>query len=74
MFRFLLFSLLVPFVHREGFIGQQARDALLLCMSMSKKNDLVGSYIAEYSNVCPVSTDFMFLFLCSCFTYFFFFK
>ncbi|KAK6626133.1 hypothetical protein RUM43_006438 [Polyplax serrata] len=52
--KFLLFSLLVPFVHREGSIGQQARDALLLCMSMSKKNDLVGSYIVEHSNVCPV--------------------
>lgn len=56
-FRFLLFSLLVPFVHREGSIGQQARDALLLCMSMSNKNELVASYITEYSNVCPVSDD-----------------
>ncbi|KAL0272983.1 UNVERIFIED_CONTAM: hypothetical protein PYX00_005771 [Menopon gallinae] len=52
--KFLLFSLLVPFVHREGSIGQQARDALLLCMSLSKKNDLVGAYITENSNVCPV--------------------
>lgn len=56
--RFLLFTLLVPFVHREGSIGQQARDALLLCMSLSKKNDLVGAYITENSNVCPVRIIF----------------
>jgi hypothetical protein len=53
--RFVIFTLLIPFVHREGGIGQQARDALLLCMSLSKKNENVGSYIAEHSNVCPVS-------------------
>ncbi|PSN55373.1 hypothetical protein C0J52_01825 [Blattella germanica] len=52
--RFVIFTLLIPFVHREGGIGQQARDALLLCMSLSKKNENVGSYIAEHSNVCPV--------------------
>lgn len=53
--RFVIFTLLIPFVHREGDIGQQARDALLLCMTLSKKNENVGSYIAEHSNVCPVS-------------------
>lgn len=52
--RFLIFSLLIPFVHREGPIGQQARDALLLIMSMSRKYDSVGIYIAENSNFCPV--------------------
>lgn len=52
--KFLIFTLLIPFVHREGGIGQQARDALLLCMSLSTKNENVGSYIAEHSNVCPV--------------------
>ncbi|XP_066998841.2 FHIP family protein GJ17503 isoform X2 [Anabrus simplex] len=52
--KFVIFTLLIPFVHREGGIGQQARDALLLCMSLSKKNENVGSYIAEHSNVCPV--------------------
>lgn len=36
-------------------MGQQARDAMLLCMSLSKKNDEVGLYIAEHSNICPVS-------------------
>ncbi|XP_064482012.1 FHF complex subunit HOOK-interacting protein 1B-like isoform X3 [Ornithodoros turicata] len=52
--RFLIFSLLIPFVHREGSIGQQARDALLLCMALSRKNQSVGLYIAEHSNFCPV--------------------
>ncbi|KAJ9590796.1 hypothetical protein L9F63_016182, partial [Diploptera punctata] len=52
--KFVIFTLLIPFVHREGGIGQQARDALLLCMSLSKKNENVGLYIAEHSNVCPV--------------------
>lgn len=36
-------------------MGQQARDAMLLCMSLSKKNDEVGLYIADHSNICPVS-------------------
>ncbi|KAL1427482.1 hypothetical protein MTO96_017197 [Rhipicephalus appendiculatus] len=52
--RFLIFSLLIPFVHREGAIGQQARDALLLCMALSQKNESIGLYIAENSNFCPV--------------------
>ncbi|XP_071042061.1 FHF complex subunit HOOK-interacting protein 1B isoform X2 [Parasteatoda tepidariorum] len=52
--RFLIFSLLIPFVHREGSIGQQARDALLLCMALSRRNESIGIYIAEHSNFCPV--------------------
>lgn len=52
--KFLIFSLLIPFVHREGAIGQQARDALLLCMALSRKNDSIGIYIAEHSTFCPV--------------------
>lgn len=30
----------------------QARDALLLCMSLSKKNKNIGAYIANHSNIC----------------------
>ncbi|XP_012528772.3 UPF0518 protein AAEL005291 isoform X2 [Monomorium pharaonis] len=52
--KFIIFNLLIPHVHREGGVGQQARDAMLLCMSLSKKNDEVGLYIAEHSNICPV--------------------
>ncbi|XP_031841804.1 FHIP family protein AGAP011705 isoform X2 [Nomia melanderi] len=52
--KFIIFTLLIPHVHREGGVGQQARDAMLLCMSLSKKNDEVGVYIADHSNICPV--------------------
>ncbi|XP_044019833.1 FHIP family protein AAEL005291 isoform X2 [Aphidius gifuensis] len=52
--KFIIFSLLVPHVHRDGAIGQQTRDAMLLCMALSKKNHEIGVYIAENSNVCPV--------------------
>lgn len=53
-FSFIIFSLLLPYVHSEGSVGHQARDALLLCMSLSQKNSNVGTYIAKYSSMCPV--------------------
>nr|XP_020760377.1 FTS and Hook-interacting protein isoform X3 [Odocoileus virginianus texanus] len=52
--RLLLFSRLVPFVHREGSLGQQARDALLLLMALSAGSPTVGRYIADHSYFCPV--------------------
>ncbi|XP_064636306.1 FHF complex subunit HOOK-interacting protein 1B-like isoform X2 [Lineus longissimus] len=52
--KFLVFSLLIPYVHHEGHIGQQARDALLLIMALSSKNENIGRYIAENSDFCPV--------------------
>ncbi|XP_060515828.1 FHIP family protein AGAP011705 [Cylas formicarius] len=48
--RFIIFSLLIPFVHREDSIGMRARDALLLCMTLSIKNKEVAIYISEHSN------------------------
>lgn len=53
-FSFIIFSLLIPYVHREGSLGHQARDALLLCMALSQKNSNIGIYIAKYSSMCPV--------------------
>uniref|UniRef100_A0A3Q2I9A9 FHF complex subunit HOOK-interacting protein 1B n=1 Tax=Equus caballus TaxID=9796 RepID=A0A3Q2I9A9_HORSE len=53
--RLLLFSRLVPFVHREGALGQQARDALLLLMALSAGSPTVGRYIADHSYFCPVA-------------------
>lgn len=55
---FLIFSLLIPFIHREGTVGQQARDALLFIMSLSAENNVVANHIAENTYFCPVS--------CSC--------
>ena len=54
--RFLMFSILIPYTHREGTVGQQARDALLLIMALSAKHNHIGKHIAEQSNFCPVST------------------
>ncbi|XP_078118985.1 FHF complex subunit HOOK-interacting protein 1A [Sander vitreus] len=51
---FLIFSLLIPFIHREGTVGQQARDALLLIMSLSAENKRVAKHIAENTYFCPV--------------------
>lgn len=55
--RFVVFSLLIPYVHREGTIGQQARDALLHCMKISKQNLQIAEFIALHSNICPVSVQ-----------------
>lgn len=52
--RFLIFSILVHYIHREGHTGQLARDALIHCMSLSHKNEAVGKHIAKQSNFCPV--------------------
>lgn len=51
---FLIFSLLIPFIHREGSVGQQARDALLLIMALSAENHVVAKHIAENTYFCPV--------------------
>lgn len=61
----LIFSLLVPFIHRDGALGQQARDALLLVMATSASNHAVARYIAENSYFCPVSMS-VFVVVCVC--------
>ncbi|XP_053209144.1 FHIP family protein CPIJ015043-like isoform X2 [Panonychus citri] len=52
--RFLVFSLLISFVHREGAIGQQARNGLLQIMPISQTNESLSQYIANDSNLGPV--------------------
>ncbi|XP_031548453.2 FHF complex subunit HOOK-interacting protein 1A isoform X1 [Vicugna pacos] len=51
---FLIFSLLIPFIHREGAVGQQARDALLFIMSLSAENSMVARHIVDNTYFCPV--------------------
>ncbi|XP_055795114.1 FHF complex subunit HOOK interacting protein 1A-like [Salvelinus fontinalis] len=51
---FLLFSLLIPFTHQEGSVGQQARDALLLIMKLSAYNPRVATHITDNTYFCPV--------------------
>ncbi|XP_065490961.1 FHF complex subunit HOOK-interacting protein 1B [Caloenas nicobarica] len=50
----IIFSLLIPFIHHEGILGQQARDALLLIMAMSAGNLAVAKSITDNSYFCPV--------------------
>jgi len=52
--RFILFSLLTPYLHKPGQLGQQARDSLLLCISLSSRNSDVENYISDHSNFCPI--------------------
>ncbi|XP_078222521.1 FHF complex subunit HOOK-interacting protein 1A isoform X4 [Callithrix jacchus] len=54
---FLIFSLLIPFIHREGAVGQQARDALLFIMSLSAENSMVAHHIVENTYFCPVTVE-----------------
>ncbi|XP_077444262.1 FHF complex subunit HOOK-interacting protein 1A-like isoform X2 [Stigmatopora argus] len=51
---FLLFSLLIPYTHRQGPVGQQAREALLLIMSLSASEPRVAHHIAQNTYFCPV--------------------
>lgn len=57
-----VFSLLIPFVHRDGNIGNWARDAMLLCMALSSVDTRLGTYIAEDTDFCPVRIFFLLYF------------
>jgi hypothetical protein len=52
--QFILFTLLVPFVHREDPVAQQARDDLLLMMSLSSLHDDISQCIINKSDFCPL--------------------
>ncbi|KAK4470412.1 hypothetical protein MN116_005615 [Schistosoma mekongi] len=51
---YMIFSLLVPLVHRNDQLGDSARDSLLIIFALSKKDDNVGHYLAYESDICPV--------------------
>lgn len=51
---FIIFSLLLPYIHCDGSIGHTSRDAMLLCMSLSQKNSNIGIYIANHTSMSPV--------------------
>ncbi|VDN04149.1 unnamed protein product [Thelazia callipaeda] len=52
--QFLVFNLLIPYLYDSGDIGQLARDALLLILSVSQRMKHIASFIASKSNFCPV--------------------
>lgn len=41
-------------MHRDGSLGQQARETLLLCMLFSQKNTRLATFIAEQSSMCAL--------------------
>lgn len=49
-----VFKLLIQFVHRDGAIGQQSRDALLLCLSLSRVDERFATYIVQRTDFCPL--------------------
>ncbi|XP_062310994.1 FHF complex subunit HOOK-interacting protein 1A-like [Osmerus eperlanus] len=51
---FLLFSLLIPYTHREGPVGRRARDALLSIMMLSHSDPRVATHITDNTYFCPV--------------------
>lgn len=55
--RFLVFTQLIPHMHASGEVGNRARDALLLCLSLA--DQLPGSslthFIASDSSFCQVN-------------------
>ncbi|OZC05765.1 hypothetical protein X798_07260, partial [Onchocerca flexuosa] len=52
--RFLVFNLLIPYLYDSGEVGQLARDALLLILSVSRRLKHIAAFIAIKSNFCPV--------------------
>ena len=55
--QFVVFEMLMPYMHHEGLIGRQARDALLLCLGQLVVDARVLKYIERESNFCTVSID-----------------
>uniref|UniRef100_A0AAF5PSA1 FHF complex subunit HOOK-interacting protein C-terminal domain-containing protein n=2 Tax=Wuchereria bancrofti TaxID=6293 RepID=A0AAF5PSA1_WUCBA len=52
--QFLVFNLLIPYLYDSGEVGQLARDALLLILSVSRRLKRIATFIAVKSNFCPV--------------------
>ncbi|CAG9540715.1 unnamed protein product [Cercopithifilaria johnstoni] len=52
--QFLVFRLLTPYLYDFSEVGQLARDALLLVLSVSRRLKRIAAFIAVKSNFCPV--------------------
>lgn len=59
--QFLVFSLLVPYLYDCGDVGQLARDALLLVLSVSRKLKCVAAFIASKVGILYFSFNWFFL-------------
>uniref|UniRef100_A0A915HNX3 FHF complex subunit HOOK-interacting protein C-terminal domain-containing protein n=1 Tax=Romanomermis culicivorax TaxID=13658 RepID=A0A915HNX3_ROMCU len=51
--RFLVFTLLIPYLYRAGNTGQLCKDAILLILSVSRRLESVAKFVAD-SSFCPV--------------------
>ena len=58
--KFVIFTILLRFLHSDGHVGTRARDALLLCISLSRSHDGIGDYIANGTDFCHVSVNCLF--------------
>ena len=53
--KFVFIDLLISQVHRDGEIGDLARESLQLCIQISVSNMNFGEYLVQESNCCVVS-------------------
>lgn len=51
---FIVFSLLIPYLYEQNDVGQLARDALLLILSVSTNHEKIANFVAYKSAFCPV--------------------
>ncbi|KAJ1357502.1 hypothetical protein KIN20_015667 [Parelaphostrongylus tenuis] len=51
---FIVFSLLIPYLYEQNDVGQLARDALLLILSVSTNHEKIAKFVAYKSAFCPV--------------------
>ncbi|WKY01881.1 hypothetical protein Q1695_015693 [Nippostrongylus brasiliensis] len=52
--QFMVFSLLIPYLYEQNDVGQLARDALLLILSVSATHEQIAEFVAYKSAFCPV--------------------
>ncbi|PAV77676.1 hypothetical protein WR25_23514 [Diploscapter pachys] len=52
--QFVVFTLLIPFLYEQNDVGQLARDALLLILSVSAQHEAIADFVANKSAFCPV--------------------
>ncbi|VDO50938.1 unnamed protein product [Haemonchus placei] len=49
--QFIVFSLLIPYLYEQNDVGQLARDALLLILSVSANHEQIAEFVSAF---CPV--------------------
>ncbi|VDQ08731.1 unnamed protein product [Trichobilharzia regenti] len=57
-------DLLAPYLFRDGDLGWQARDSLLLIAAYSLRDEEFSHSIAKYSSICAVSFHYYYRFSC----------